>query len=360
MWGTMNPKTHQLIMDMKTRMPFSIAVAALGLWLTLAVSPLRAASNPSENPQTESPWGEPVEGVQARLRALPTNWSAGAIPRLFVDVRNQGQRHLLVQTKQMHGCELEVDGQWFRRPSNTLELRALPSPFPPGRQYAGIVINLDNYWEKTVSQDVRRSRRNVPERLRLTPGKHNLRVAVTATADKSAPGKPVRAICNPVEIEILPEPGLPRIGVYDSRSVATAYAGSARHEAEIRRLDDALKNAKASGDPARIKQADDAIWAARKRLHRQGLGTYPVNDILGQIPDDIGRIKNALRLTTLVSKWDQPTLTKYSHAEQIDVTEKLIDALKPGARQRSNAMEIQRQKPIPPDQLEELLKKEGH
>lgn len=157
--------------------------------------------------ETEAAWGEAVEGMQARLRVTKTNWNVGATPRLFVDVRNQGARHLLVQTKQMHGCEVEVDGRWFQRPANTLEIRALPSPFPPGRQYDGVVVNLDDYWQVTVSQDVRRSRRRVPERLRLTPGQHTIRVAVTATADKSEPEKSVRAVSNPVKIEIMPARG---------------------------------------------------------------------------------------------------------------------------------------------------------
>jgi RNA polymerase sigma-70 factor (ECF subfamily) len=149
-----------------------------------------------------------------------------------------------------------------------------------------------------------------------------------------------------------------RIGVYDSRSVTAAYTGSARHEAEIQRLNEALQNAKASGDTARIQQADDAVWAARERLHRQGFGTYPVDDILGLIPDEIGRVKRELHLTALVSQWDEPTLAKFTKAEKADVTEKLVDALKPSERQRRIAIEIQKLEPIPPDRLEELLQQE--
>lgn len=92
-------------------------------------------------------WDEALEGVQARLYAKQTDWNEGTIPRLFVDVRNQGRRHLRVHTRQMRGCEIEADGRWFRRPIRTRDTRALPSPFPPGRQYDGIVIKLDGYWE---------------------------------------------------------------------------------------------------------------------------------------------------------------------------------------------------------------------
>ncbi len=148
----------------------------------------------------EPPWGQAVEGVQARLRAQQTNWNLGAIPRLFVDVRNQGQRRLLI-VRQLHCCEVEVDGQWFR-PANTRAIAARPSPFPPGRQYDNIVINLDSYWQET-GEAARRLGKIKRVTDRLTPGKHTVRVAVTATADKTEPSQPVRAISNPVEIEIM-------------------------------------------------------------------------------------------------------------------------------------------------------------
>ncbi len=164
-----------------------------------------APSGAAAVPEAQAPWGEAVEGVQVRLRAQQTNWNAGAIPRLYVDVRNQGPRSLLV-ARQMYGCELEVDGQWFRRPAYTREARALPSPFPPGRQYDNIVLNVDQYWEPTGEPAKRLGR---IERFKLTPGPHTMRVAVTATADKTAPGPPIRAISNPVVLEIVAAPDAP-------------------------------------------------------------------------------------------------------------------------------------------------------
>ena len=149
--------------------------------------------------ELEARWGAPVDGVQARLRAPQTNWTAGAIPRLFVDVRNQGTRHLFVQ-KQLHSCEVEVDGKWFR-PANTRATAALPSPFPPGQEYDGIVLNLDNYWQE-AGEAARRLGRIKRVTDQLTPGKHTVRVAVAATADKTEPGKPVRAISNWIEIKM--------------------------------------------------------------------------------------------------------------------------------------------------------------
>ena len=102
----------------------------------------------------------------------------------------------------MYACELEVDGKWYRRPQHTHEARQRPQPFPPGRQYDKIAINLDEWWEPKAPRNVDTPRDAESERLKLTPGKHTIRVAFTANPAKDTPGKDVRAISNPVEIEI--------------------------------------------------------------------------------------------------------------------------------------------------------------
>jgi len=154
--------------------------------------------------QPETQWGELVEGVQCRLRAVKSRWNEGAVPRLWANVRNQGVRNLLVR-RQFNRCELEVDGKWYRRPLRTLGILMKRKPFPPGRQYDNIAVDLDQWWELAASQNAGQPGMSEPERLKLTPDKHNIRVAFTATAAKNAPGKPVRAVSNPVEIQIKPD-----------------------------------------------------------------------------------------------------------------------------------------------------------
>jgi hypothetical protein len=68
-------------------------------------------------------------------------------------------------------------------------------------------------------------------------------------------------------------------------------APTPKHESKIRRLDEALQQAKASGDEEAIKAADAAVWAARKRLHRQGFGKQPADDIQAEIPEEIAQTK---------------------------------------------------------------------
>ena len=147
-------------------------------------------------------WGKAVDGVQVRLRAAKSRSNEGRTVRLWANVRNQGSRNLLV-TPSFSSCALEVDGRWYRRPQNTLEIRMRPQPFPPGRHYDNIGVDVDPWWELKASQDAKRPRGTEPEKLKLTGGKHTIRVAFAAWAAKNAPGKPVRAVSNPVVIEVI-------------------------------------------------------------------------------------------------------------------------------------------------------------
>jgi len=149
-----------------------------------------------------------------------------------------------------------------------------------------------------------------------------------------------------------------RIGVYDSRAVAVAYCGTPLHEAEIKTLDEALKEAKATGIPEKIRDCDTAVWDARKRLHRQGFSTFPVDDILAKITNEVAAIKAQANVSVLVSKWDKAGLAKFKHAERVDVTAQLVDAFHPNDRQRKYAVDIQTKKPISPKQIEKVIEAE--
>jgi hypothetical protein len=127
-----------------------------------------------------------------------------------------------------------------------------------------------------------------------------------------------------------------RIGVYDSRCVAVAYAGSEKHEASLRGLDAAAM---------REKQA---------LMHEQGFSTAPVDDILALYPDEVAALKAKHNLDALVSKWDKPGLAQYTGANQIDVTDELIEVSKPNDGQRKSAQEIKKIKPISREQARTL------
>jgi len=135
------------------------------------------------------PWGAPVSGVQARLSPVCAKYRSGIIPDFVADVRNLGTIDLRVaQAQQL--CELELDGVEYHWAG---VIRVKTSDFPPGRQYEGIPITLVDLWH--------RKKDDVP--LKMSAGKHILRVIfVVRPGDVTGAARPIRAVSNPVEIEI--------------------------------------------------------------------------------------------------------------------------------------------------------------
>lgn len=145
-----------------------------------------------------------------------------------------------------------------------------------------------------------------------------------------------------------------RIGVYDSRAIAVAFAGSPAHQKQLQLLKAEHKKAKEMGDQAKVAQLEAEGKAMQDKAHKQAFSTMPVDDILEHITSQVSQVMQSQRLSAIVSKWQAEELKKYSGAEQVDVTMFLVDVLSPTDRQRNYAIEIQKHKPVP---LEELRAK---
>jgi hypothetical protein len=151
-----------------------------------------------------------------------------------------------------------------------------------------------------------------------------------------------------------PQKAVDRIGVYDSRSIAVAWAGTESYNNLLKSLQAEYNQAKAAGDQKRVEEVEAEAEAQQQLLHMQAFSTAPVDDILAHIEDSLDEIKEEAGVTMLVSKWDTETLAQYPSAEQIDVTMMLVDALQPNERQRQIAIDIQEHEPIPLDQAEQI------
>lgn len=147
------------------------------------------------------------------------------------------------------------------------------------------------------------------------------------------------------------------IGIYDSRAIAVAYAGSELHEAQLGKLKGDYDAAKAAGDEARVAALEKQAQEAQRQMHLQGFGTAPVDGLLEQVQGELDRIKAEAGVVALVSKWDEAGLAAHRDAARVDVTDALIDAFHPSERQRKMAIDIQRQTPVPMDELEKHIEK---
>ena len=150
-----------------------------------------------------------------------------------------------------------------------------------------------------------------------------------------------------------PESEPVRIGVYDSRAIVIAWAGTPSFNQWMGSLQSEYQKAKAAGDQKRVEELEAEAEARQQRMHMQGFSTAPVDEILVHIESSLPQIKKEAGVTMLVSKWDQETLDKYPSAELVDVTMALVDAFQPSERQRKHAIGIQEHEPI---SLEEAAK----
>jgi hypothetical protein len=140
--------------------------------------------------------------------------------------------------------------------------------------------------------------------------------------------------------------GKERIGLYDSRAIAVAYAGSPANEKRLQALMAEYKQTKEAGDREKMAKLEAEGKAQQKKMHLQGFGTAAVDDLLGAIAVALPQIQKEAGVSALVSKWDEAELKKHAGAERVEVTMKLVDAFKPSERARKSAIQIQNIKPI--------------
>jgi len=145
-----------------------------------------------------------------------------------------------------------------------------------------------------------------------------------------------------------------RVGIYDSRAVAVAFAGSTAFKTWLGDLKAEHEKAIASGDQKRAAELE-AEGASRQRLlHMQAFSTAPVTNLLDQIKDKLPALNKNAGVNVLLSKWDKDGLARYKDADLVDVTMDLVDAFSPSEGQRKSAIAIQEQKPISLEQAERI------
>lgn len=137
-----------------------------------------------------------------------------------------------------------------------------------------------------------------------------------------------------------------RIGVYDSRALAVAYAGSAVQQKELKALHTAHQKAKEAGNQKEVARLEAEGKAMQQKAHQQAFSTAPVDDLLAHLGNALPRLQTEAGVTALISKWDEAEMKKHPGAESVDVTMALVDAFHPSPRQRQSALEIQKRQPI--------------
>ena len=139
-----------------------------------------------------------------------------------------------------------------------------------------------------------------------------------------------------------------RIGTYDSRAVAIAYAQSAQFKASISDLKGRHQAAKEAGDAKLVSELEHKGELSQIRLHLQGFSNAPVDDCLDPIRAELPAIAQRRGVMVITAKAD------WSSAEVVDVTEDITALFHPDANGMRVIKEMRSQKPLPIEEVAKL------
>ncbi len=131
-----------------------------------------------------------------------------------------------------------------------------------------------------------------------------------------------------------------RIGVYDPRAIAIAWAGSDFNPVKVKRAE--LDAAKKSGDEAKIKEL--LAWGPvhQRLLHFQGFGHVPVGDLLLPVKTGVMQVEKAKGLVAIAMECDEVT----TNVQVVDVSEELAGLFVPAEKAHKIVVSLQNAKPL--------------
>jgi hypothetical protein len=139
-----------------------------------------------------------------------------------------------------------------------------------------------------------------------------------------------------------------RIGTYDSRAIAVAYAASQFNP--VKAKIEEYERAKAAGDDAIVKELE--AWGAdhQRQLHFQGFGRVPVDDLLKHVQQGISGLAESERLAAITMQCDYTS----DVVEIVDVTDALVKLYNPSERTLEHIRNLRKVAPLPLIQLGNL------
>jgi hypothetical protein len=140
-----------------------------------------------------------------------------------------------------------------------------------------------------------------------------------------------------------------RIGVYDSRGVAIAWARSAEFNQAMTRLRADHERARAAGDTARAGALEKQGQEMQVRLHQRGFSTAGAGDLLAKVAAGLPAVARDAGVVLIVSKWEMPY--KDPGVEIVDVTVPVAKLFKPDEQTLEVLDQLAGQPPIPFDEL---------
>jgi ABC-type amino acid transport substrate-binding protein len=156
-------------------------------------------------------------------------------------------------------------------------------------------------------------------------------------------------------LALQPAPKKVRVGTFDSRAIALAYARSAMFAPVMKDWKDKYEKAKAEKNEQIIKECEAWGPTYHQLQMLQGFSIASVADILEKVKDDLSKIAQEVGVDIIVSKWE--VAYKNPSVEIVDVTSHLVKLFNPDEQTLKLIEGLLKQPPMP--LLEALQIKEG-
>ena len=135
-----------------------------------------------------------------------------------------------------------------------------------------------------------------------------------------------------------------RVGVYDSRAIAVAYAGSPAFQESLKSIRTEYEKAKQDNNEKRMKEIDAKMKLNQRRMHEQGFSTGSVASIMAHVKDSLPNVAKKAGVQVIVSKWE---LNYSSEVEIVDVTDDIVALFQPNEKALKNVKELSKHAPVP-------------
>lgn len=142
-----------------------------------------------------------------------------------------------------------------------------------------------------------------------------------------------------------------RIGVYDSRAVAVAYANSAEWREALKATRADYERAKTAKDDKKVKEIGSRMKLQQLRLHEQGFSTGSVAAIIVKVKGALPGIAQKAGVPVIVSKWELSYQSP--ELELVDVTDELVALFNVSDKGKAWAKDIRTKPPVPMEEITE-------
>lgn len=140
-----------------------------------------------------------------------------------------------------------------------------------------------------------------------------------------------------------------RVGVYDSRVIAVAYANSNEFQEAMKPTLEDHKKAKEAKDEKRLKEIDARMRLRQRRAHEQAFSTGSVIGIMDKVKNSLPAVAKEAGVALIVSKWE--VNFQSPNVEIVDVTDKIAALFHIREQGKKWLKQIPLKEPIPIEQI---------